>query len=249
MADRIAAERSATIVESGIEPGLPVGAPGAYQRRNFALAMTAAEAYLGRLEPEAVAAAAASVRVPGRLQQVDSDPLTLLDGAHNPDGTLALVESLTELAEGHGRVIAVVSILDDKDAAAMLRTLNPAVDGYVLTSCANPRALPPPTLRSLVSQLGGPGGSDNAIVPDPRRALARARELAGPGRPRGGDRLALSDCRPARPSRATESLQPVNDEDEEEPRFLAMIGLVALVVAIVVLVFFGIGYLFGRAFL
>jgi hypothetical protein len=39
----------------------------------------------------------------------------------------------------------------------------------------------------------------------------------------------------------------VNDRDE--PRFLAMIGLVALVVAVVILVFFGIGYLFGRAFL
>ncbi|HET9103210.1 MAG TPA: hypothetical protein VFN55_07625 [Solirubrobacteraceae bacterium] len=41
----------------------------------------------------------------------------------------------------------------------------------------------------------------------------------------------------------------MNDQDEEEPRFLAMIGLVALVVAVVVLVFFAIGYLFGRAFL
>jgi hypothetical protein len=35
----------------------------------------------------------------------------------------------------------------------------------------------------------------------------------------------------------------------EQPSFLAMVGLVALVVAIVVLVFFGIGYLFGRVFL
>jgi hypothetical protein len=40
----------------------------------------------------------------------------------------------------------------------------------------------------------------------------------------------------------------VND-DEDEPGFLAMIGLVALVVAVVILVFFAIGYLFGRAFL
>jgi hypothetical protein len=40
----------------------------------------------------------------------------------------------------------------------------------------------------------------------------------------------------------------VNDNDDQ-PRFLAMIGLVALVVAVVILVFFGIGYLFGRAFL
>jgi hypothetical protein len=36
---------------------------------------------------------------------------------------------------------------------------------------------------------------------------------------------------------------------EEEPRFLPMIGLVALVVAVVILVFFGVGYLFGRLFL
>jgi hypothetical protein len=35
----------------------------------------------------------------------------------------------------------------------------------------------------------------------------------------------------------------------EDPSFLGMIGLVALVVAVVILVFFGIGYLFGRVFL
>ena len=39
------------------------------------------------------------------------------------------------------------------------------------------------------------------------------------------------------------------NEDRDEPSFLTMVGLVALVVAVVVLVFFGIGYLFGRAFL
>lgn len=37
--------------------------------------------------------------------------------------------------------------------------------------------------------------------------------------------------------------------EPDEPRFLAMVGLVALVVAVVILVFFGLGYLFGRAFL
>lgn len=37
--------------------------------------------------------------------------------------------------------------------------------------------------------------------------------------------------------------------DRDQPSFLTMIGLVALIVAVVILVFFGIGYLFGRAFL
>jgi preprotein translocase subunit SecE len=37
--------------------------------------------------------------------------------------------------------------------------------------------------------------------------------------------------------------------DDGGPQFLTMIGFVAVVVALVVLVFFGIGYLFGRLFL
>jgi dihydrofolate synthase / folylpolyglutamate synthase len=179
VAARVIAERGAEVVRAGVDPGVPVGAAGAFQRRNFALARTATEAFLGRLEPAAVAAAAAEVRVPGRLQVLATAPLTLLDGAHNPDAMRALVESLKPpFLERHDRLVATVSILDDKDAAGMLGVLLPACDAVVLTSSQNPRALPPGTLQSLTTQLGGP---PSEIVPDPGRALARARELAGPG--------------------------------------------------------------------
>ncbi len=178
IADAVASDRGATVLVAGSDPEVPVAALGAFQRRNFALARTAAEAYLGSLRPQSVAAAAASVLVPGRLQVVDGDPLTLLDGAHNPDGMSALAESLPDLLRGHDRLVAVISILDDKDAAGMLRALLPACDGVVLTSSQNPRALPPPTLQSLSGQLSGP---PSEVVRDPRAALARARELAGPG--------------------------------------------------------------------
>jgi dihydrofolate synthase/folylpolyglutamate synthase len=176
VAERVAAQRGASIVHAGPDPVVPVGAAGTFQKRNFALARAAAEAYLGALDERAVAAAAAEVRVPGRLQEVAQSPLTLLDGAHNPDGVRALAESLPELVRGHDRVVAVVSILDDKDAAGMLSCLLPACDALVLTSSQNPRALPPPTLQSLAAQLGGP---PSEIVPTPHRALARGRELAG----------------------------------------------------------------------
>jgi dihydrofolate synthase/folylpolyglutamate synthase len=184
VADRVAAERGARIVHAGTDPGVEVGAPGAFQRRNFALAEAAAEAYLGGLQADAVRAAAAQVRVPGRLQQIDSDPLTLLDGAHNADGMRALAESLPEFVAGHDRVIAVVSILDDKDAAGMLATLlrppteGVHIDALVFTNSHNPRTLPPPTLQSLTRQLMGP---PTEVVAGPHQALARARELAGPG--------------------------------------------------------------------
>ena len=90
----------------------------------------------------------------------------------------ALAASLPELVAGHAPVVAIVSILDDKDAAGMLATLMPFCDALVFTSSQNPRALPPPTLQSLARQLHGPASE---VVPDPRSALARGRELAGPG--------------------------------------------------------------------
>jgi hypothetical protein len=41
----------------------------------------------------------------------------------------------------------------------------------------------------------------------------------------------------------------VDEERDRQPSFASMIGLVALSVAVTILVFFGIGYLFGRLFL
>ncbi len=153
----VARSRGARIVRPEPEPGVAVGALGSFQRRNFALARAAAEAYLGALDPAAVASAAAEVRVPGRLQIIGRQPLTLVDGAHNPEGMAALAESLGEPSiAGHDRVVAVISILDDKDAAGMLAALVELCDALVLTSSENPRALPPPTLQSLGRQLGGP---------------------------------------------------------------------------------------------
>ncbi len=176
LAREIATQRGARIAIASSDPGAPVGALGAFQRRNFAVARVAAQAYLGELDGEAVAAAAAHVRIPGRLQPFGSNPLTLLDGAHNADGIAALVESLPEIRAGAPRLVVVVSILDDKDAPTMLAQLVPVCDALVLTSSQNPRALPPPTLQSLAEQLGA---SHAETVRDAGAALARARELAG----------------------------------------------------------------------
>jgi dihydrofolate synthase/folylpolyglutamate synthase len=112
------------------------------------------------------------------MQVVDSDPLTIYDGAHNPSGMRALAAALDDAVAGRP-VVAVVSILDDKDAAGMLRELLGKTVGAVFTSSVNPRALPPATLASLAEQLGGAGGPIE-IVPDPRAAVARAQAIAGP---------------------------------------------------------------------
>jgi dihydrofolate synthase/folylpolyglutamate synthase len=165
----------ARLVFAPADAGVPVAAPGAFQWRNFALARAAAEAYLGELDDASVRAAAAAVQVPGRMQVVSCEPLTIVDGAHNPSGMQALVEALPEVV-GDRPLVAAVAVLDDKDAAAMLRALLPACDAVVFTRARNPRAYPPATLQSLAQQLGF-RSSFTAATPDD--ALRRARELAG----------------------------------------------------------------------
>jgi dihydrofolate synthase/folylpolyglutamate synthase len=176
LARETCAAREATLVQAGSDPGVEVLARGSYQRRNFALARAAAEAYLGELDADAVRAAAASTLVPGRFEVVDHEPDTVLDGAHNPGGMAALAEALGGFLEGR-RLVACLSILDDKDAAGMLRELLPLCAEVICTANANPRALTPATLQSLCRQLGGPPAR---TVPDPRRALSEARAAAGP---------------------------------------------------------------------
>jgi dihydrofolate synthase/folylpolyglutamate synthase len=147
-----------------------------YQATNFAVAAAAARAHLGDLDARIVTEVAGRVRVPGRMQVVSEAPLTIYDGAHNPSGVAALAAALPDLV-GARPLIAVISVLDDKDASGMLRALLGKTSGAVFTSSRNPRALPPATLASLADQVGGP---PSEIVPDPRAAVARAQALAGP---------------------------------------------------------------------
>ena len=185
LAAETARQRGALHVRAPLDPGpeIALRAPGAFQRRNFALAVAAAEAFLGSLEPEAVREVAASVTIPGRLEVVAHDPTTILDVAHNPDGAAALAEALPAVTGGKP-VFACIGILADKDAEAMLRALAPALEHVVCTELPADRLLasgrpgahsrPAAELAEICSRL------DLAaeIVTEPAAALARARELA-----------------------------------------------------------------------
>src|SRR6185295_4459654 len=74
-----------------------------------------------------------------------------------------------------------------------------------------------------------------------RRAPSARAGRTGRGGP--GHRLDLPRRRPCARRNGTPRLDAVN---EDEPRFLPMIGFVAVIVALVILVFFAIGYGFGR---
>jgi dihydrofolate synthase / folylpolyglutamate synthase len=214
VAERVAVEQDARIVRAEVPSGdappvdvssgavvvddapssaasIPISpaARGSFQRHNFALARAAAEVYLreAEIEPneDAVRTAAAETVVQGRLQTVGKDPLTVLDGAHNPDAARALVGAFRELY-GEPPVGLVLGVLEDKDAASMLAALLPICERAWFTAPPSSRALSPSALQSLARQLGF-----DAVVcePQPAQALVAAQRWA---RERDGDAAVLA---------------------------------------------------------
>jgi dihydrofolate synthase/folylpolyglutamate synthase len=177
LAERTAGGRGAELVVAPWDPGPEVRlrAPGRFQRRNFALACAAVETFLGELDRGRVVAVAAGLEIPGRLEEVAGDPPALLDAAHNPDGAEALAEALPEVAAGRP-VVACLAILADKDAAAMIEALAPALDQVVCTElpAAHRPALGALELARVCAEAGLPAEAE----PDFATAVSRARELA-----------------------------------------------------------------------
>jgi dihydrofolate synthase/folylpolyglutamate synthase len=188
VAERVAGERGARIVTAPASwRGAVLGASGEFQRRNFSLARIAAETYLREagIEPReaAVREAAGATQVRGRLQVVDREPLTVLDGAHNPDAVQALVRSLPDVI-GERPLALVLGVLEDKDAAGMLAPLLAMTERAWFTAPPSARALSPAALQSLARQLAF---DRVACEPSAQRALADAQRWAGE---RGGAVLA-----------------------------------------------------------
>jgi dihydrofolate synthase/folylpolyglutamate synthase len=185
LAERTAAAHGARLLRAPEDPGPEVRLrpAGAFQRRNFAIARTAVEAFLGEVDAQAVAGVAAAITIPGRLELVAQDPPTYIDAAHNPDGAAALAAALPALAEGKP-VVGCIAILADKDAAEMVRALAPALERAVFSE------LPPAALAGhgrpgahshpaaeLLAACGDAGLAGEA-EPDFEAALRRARQLA-----------------------------------------------------------------------
>jgi dihydrofolate synthase/folylpolyglutamate synthase len=139
----------------------------AVSRNNLALAVAAAEEFLGHVVDPGPAQ---EVAVPGRLERRAEDPLEIWDGAHN----LAAVGYLLGRLPSRPYVL-VLSILADKDVDGMLAALSVLGDRVVATSSSNPRALP----AAELAERAQPFFPAVETVADPAAAVERARQAAG----------------------------------------------------------------------
>jgi dihydrofolate synthase/folylpolyglutamate synthase len=133
---------------------------GAHQAQNAAVALAAVEAFLGagstrQLDPDVVREGFARTSSPGRLERVRNAPTILLDGAHNPHGMAATVAALQE-EFAFSKLVAVVSLLGDKDAEGVLELLEPVVDNLVVTRNTSPRAMSLEELAEVAVEVFGP---------------------------------------------------------------------------------------------
>ena len=149
---------------------------GTYQRANAAVAVAAVELFSGgELDDVAVRVALGSTVVPGRLEVISTQPLCIFDGSHNPPGMAETMRSLEQILERR-RLIAVVSVLRDKEALEMMRSLVPACDIIFATQSSSPRALAADELAAIIAKVGK--GPEVFIDPDPRSAMVSAYRLA-----------------------------------------------------------------------
>ncbi|KKW41558.1 MAG: FolC bifunctional protein [Candidatus Magasanikbacteria bacterium GW2011_GWA2_56_11] len=95
---------------------------GTHQITNAALAIDIAQS-LG-LEYRAIARGLGRAEQPLRLEVAQSNPLIILDGAHNPDKMATTVAAVADLAASRrGSVHLVIGFSDNKDTRGMIRQL------------------------------------------------------------------------------------------------------------------------------
>ena len=111
-----------------------------------------------------------TVAMPCRQEILRTNPLIMIDGAHNPQGVKALAETLSRFSISG--LTMVVGMLADKDAVGCMSLLMPYCRRAICCTPDNPRALPAAKLAEII-KVAGPG-SDIIIEESPSSALELA---------------------------------------------------------------------------
>lgn len=149
--------------------------PGEHQIKNTSVAVVAAKLISkqdDRINELALHIGVANTLWPGRLERIATEPDIILDGAHNPDGALALRKALDKYYPGKA-VQFVFGMMGDKDMTSVIKTLITNKDTvHTVMVSNNSRAA---SAEALTELIGG-----NAIAEsDLMQAYTKAVQAAG----------------------------------------------------------------------
>ncbi|MFH1970681.1 MAG: cyanophycin synthetase, partial [Verrucomicrobiota bacterium] len=146
---------------------------GRHQLENMGIAVAALEVlrdeYSLPVAPRAVKEGLEMIRWPGRCQVLSKEPVTILDGAHNPEGAHILSQVLHELVKGQP-VGLVAGLCADKDLDGFLRALAGRIRRVWAVPLRTERSLSPVAMVAQAKVVGCPVTTSS--VPDALREAA-----------------------------------------------------------------------------
>lgn len=112
----------------------------------------------------------------GRVEVLSRNPLVILDGGHNPDGTKALAKVLENLPKP---IAAVIGMHKDKNCENAVKNLVPAVNEFIAVDGFSDVGLDieKEKLCEVINSLGGKACCEKDIA----KAVSKAKELSQGG--------------------------------------------------------------------
>jgi dihydrofolate synthase/folylpolyglutamate synthase len=171
--------QSFTFTSKLLEVDAQISLKGMHQLANAAAALMTinilCQQYATIVEPQHLKQGLAKAQWPGRLEEVATDPLIILDGAHNTLGVQALANAI-QTDYTYEKLFVIFAMMKDKEAE-MIQSLLPLSDHIVATEVPDqPRSRTAEELKNIILAMN-PMQSVEAIS-SPQRALEAIRAQA-----------------------------------------------------------------------
>lgn len=132
------------------------------------------------IDTSACREAFAQLKIEGRFEIIRSEPILILDGAHNAASARALAKSLRFFARKNrlreSKFVFLVSLAKDKDIVGFLREVAPVAKEIIFTTSPNPRCADPQDLKRTMSEISPVTSGAECDI---SCAFERAKERAG----------------------------------------------------------------------
>lgn len=162
-------------------PELRIQLLGNYQMENAMAVLDIIDCLIRRgwgISENAIRAGLAQATWPGRFEVLSREPLLIVDGAHNPNGVEALVDTIRAYFPDQ-KINFVMGVMKDKDYHTMLRLIAPYAARFITELPDAHRALRPEQLKSEIrAYFDGPVETADSVT----AAVERAMEIAGNSR-------------------------------------------------------------------
>ena len=154
---------------------------GNYQMENAMAVLDIIDCLIRRgwgISEDAIRAGLAQATWPGRFEVLSREPLLIVDGAHNPNGVEALVDTIRAYFPDQ-KINFVMGVMKDKDYHTMLRLIAPYAARFITELPDAHRALRPEQLKSEIrAYFDGPVETADSVT----AAVQRAMEIADDSR-------------------------------------------------------------------